>query len=244
MYTVLDTQLSTPLSSVETLSARRSDDAYSVLKTRLLRGEFPLNMRLVETRIAQDLGVSRTPVREALARLAADSLLRPHSDGGFTPLIPDTDAIKDLYEVRSTLELDALRRPQRTDTIHQRAILESLHDVWTDLVRQPAIEPSPEFVILDEAFHVTLALSAGNKALAELLVKINDRIRVIRMQDFLDPTRIQLTIEEHLSIVESVLEGNIAAAEETFKTHLAASYEFVSGRASAAIARMAFGTPA
>jgi DNA-binding GntR family transcriptional regulator len=199
-------------------------------------------MRLVETRLANDLGVSRTPVREALARLAADSLLRPHTDGGFTPLIPDTAAIKDLYEVRSTLELDALRRPERTGTIHQRPILESLQRVWTDLARQPRIEPSPEFVILDEAFHVTLARSAGNKALADLLSKVNDRIRVIRMQDFLDPTRIQFTIEEHLSIVESVLDGDTAAAEETFKTHLGASLEFVSERASAAIARMALGT--
>jgi DNA-binding GntR family transcriptional regulator len=239
MYTALDTQPST-----ETHVARRGDDAYSVLKTRLLRGEFPLNMRLVETRLAHDLGVSRTPVREALTRLAADALLRPHADGGFAPLIPDIIAINDLYEVRSTLELDALRRPRRIGTTHQRPILESLHQEWTDLGRRSDIEPSPEFVTRDEAFHVNLALSAGNKAIADLLAKINDRIRVIRMQDFLDSTRIRLTIEEHLSIVESVLDGNASAAEETFKTHLAASLNFVRERAAAAIARMALGTPA
>ena len=242
MYTDLDT-VSPAIPGVEYVasSGRLGDDAYSLLKTRILRGEFPLNMRLVETRLAKELGLSRTPVREALARLAAESLLAPHPDGGFQPRIPDTVAIRELYEVRAALENQALQRPGRNGTVHDPMILEPLRDYWLGLLSGTPPEPTPEFVLLDESFHVTLALSAGNRSTVELLTRVNERIRIIRMQDFLDETRIRLTIEEHLAIVTDVLEGNILAAEMAFGAHLAESMAFVAERAQAAIARMVIG---
>ena len=75
-----------------------------------------------------------------------------------------------------------------------------------------------------------------------MLSRVNERIRIIRMQDFLDETRIRLTIEEHLSIVNGVLDGNIVAAELAFAAHLEESMTFVAERAHAAIARMVGGT--
>lgn len=238
MYTDLNTVLgntsaTSPTGSVGGAAAgsgRLGDDAYSLLKTRILRGEFPLNVRLVETRLAKELGLSRTPVREALARLAAESLLKSHPDGGFQPRIPDTIAIRELYEVRAALEHQALQRPGRNGTQHDRTILEPLRDFWLSLLNGKQPEPSPEFVLLDESFHVTLALSAGNRATAEMLTRVNERIRIIRMQDFLDETRIRLTIEEHLSIVTDVLDGNVLAAEMAFVAHLAESMAFVAER--------------
>ena len=61
----------------------RGDQAYRVLKTKLLIGELPLNTRLGEERLAAMVGVSRTPVREALKRLQAEGLVGPHPDGGY-----------------------------------------------------------------------------------------------------------------------------------------------------------------
>lgn len=219
----------------------RGDDAYSVLKTRILRGEFPLNVRLVETRIAQQLGLSRTPVREALARLAAESLLKSHPDGGFQPRVPDTVAITELYEVRAALEHQALQRPGRLGIQHDQRILLSIRSFWADLRDGETPEPSPEFVLLDESFHVALALASGNRATAEMLSRVNERIRIIRMQDFLDQDRIRITIDEHLSIVTSVLDGDVTGAEIAFAAHLAESMTFVAERAQAAIARMLMG---
>ena len=95
--------------------------AYADLKNRLLLGEFPLNVRLGEERLAALVGVSRTPIREALSRLEVEGLVVRAPDGGFLPVVPDVTGMRQLYEVRVGLELQALRRPLRLGTTHDRA---------------------------------------------------------------------------------------------------------------------------
>lgn len=219
------------------------DAAYRALKTRVLNGEFPLKTRLVETRLAALLGLSRTPVREALNRLATESLIEPHPDGGYQPTVPDVNAMRQLYEVRLSLELAALSRPGRLGTRHDPTLLEPLRDDWRRLARQ-APEPDPNFVLLDEDFHERLALSAGNAVAADILHQVNERIRVIRMHDFLSAERIERTIEEHLQIVERVLDGDVIAAEAAFSSHLSASVAVVEDRVRSAIVRMVTGAAA
>ncbi len=226
-------------------AASLGEDAYARLKTQLLRGELPLNVRLSESRLAHDLGVSRTPVREALRRLASEALVESHPDGGFQPAVPDTTVIRELYEVRAALELEALQRPARAGRRHDPAILEPLREKWRAFERASADgsppEPTPDFVLHDESFHVALSLAAGNRSATDLLRQVNERIRVVRMQDFLLPERIALTIAEHVEIVELVLSGDVLAAESAFSTHLAASMSVVEQQAAVAIARMATG---
>ena len=218
-----------------------ADVAYRTLKTQLLRGEFPLNTRLVEARLAGELDVSRTPVREALRRLSGEGLVEVHPDGGFRPCLPDTDVMRQLYEVRAALELQAIGRPARLGTVHDRALLEQLLVRWEALRDGVRPEPDPDFVLVDESFHETLAVAAGNRVLAELLHGVNERIRLIRMYDFLSDERIAATIDEHLTIVEQVLAGDLVAAEATFSAHLAGSMAVVEERALEALARMARG---
>ena len=92
--------------------------------------------------------------------------------------------------------------------------------------------------MLDESFHVTLAEAAGNPVLADQLRQVNDRIRIVRMQDFLTAGRIDETIAEHLGIVEAVLVGDVDDAERRFAVHIGQSIAVVEQRVSAAIARM------
>jgi DNA-binding GntR family transcriptional regulator len=221
-------------------SGRRSR-AYDELKTRLLVGDFPLNVRLGEERLAASLGVSRTPVREALLRLDAEGLVGPHPEGGYCPVAPDVAVVHDLYEVRVGLELQALRRPVRTGRRpHDAAALEPLRDEWRALSASLP-EPHPGFVTLDEDFHVRLAESAGNQSLADMLRTVNERIRVVRMHDFLSPDRIRRTVDQHLEIVEAVLVGDLSLAEGRFQNHLDESISVVEQRTTQALARMAGG---
>ena len=88
----------------------RSEATHRALKRQLLLGEFPFGHRLGEERLAAMLEVSRTPVREALARLHAEGHVQRHPEGGFEPAFPDMDRIAELYEVRKSLELTAVRR--------------------------------------------------------------------------------------------------------------------------------------
>jgi DNA-binding GntR family transcriptional regulator len=219
----------------------RSDEVYSDLKKRLLVGEFALNVRLGEEKLAALVGVSRTPVRETLKRLHAEGLVESHPDGGYQPLIPDVTVVGQLYEVREGLELQALQRPGRLGRRHDPAILEPLRDTWRALASGPLPPPDPSFVMLDESFHTGLAAAAGNDALVEVLRHVNERIRVVRMHDFLIPERIGATIAEHLSIVEAVLAGDLVGAEAAFTAHLAQSMTVVHDGVRAAITRMATG---
>ena len=227
--------------ALESSLPTRSDAAYRTLKALLLNGEFPLNVRLGEARLAAHLGVSRTPVREALRRLQSEGLVEPHPVGGFQPWVPEVTVMRHLYEVRAGLELQALQRPGRHGMRHDPAILEPLRDQWRRLAVWPTPEPDPSFVPLDEAFHVMLASAAGNQVLAEMLRQVNDRIRLVRMHDFLTQERIDVTVAEHIEIAELVLSGDILTAEARFTSHLAHSMAVVEERVHAALTRMVLG---
>lgn len=219
----------------------RADLAYTDLKRRLLLGEFALNVRLGEERLAALVGVSRTPVREALHRLHAEGLVRRLADGGYEPQAPDVGRMRHLYEVRAGLELQALQRPGRNGGTHDLAALVALRTEWAGLADDDQLDASPAFVLLDEAFHVGLADAAGNPMLVDLLRQVNDRIRVVRMQDFLTIERVRTTIDEHLGLVDAVLAGDLAEAERRFTQHLDRSVAVVEERVVRAIARMVQG---
>lgn len=221
----------------------RSDRVHGELKHRLLVGEFPLNMRIGEQRLADLLSVSRTPVRESLLRLLGEGLVRRAPDGGYYPVAPDVVVAHHLYEVRRGLELQALQRPALTGVRHERRTLLELQEDWETAAGETH-EASPSFVLLDESFHVRLAEAAGNPTLVDLLRQVNERIRVVRMQDFLDVARIRATIEEHLGIVEAVIEGDITEAELRFCSHLDRSVSVVEERVTAALVRMVTATRA
>lgn len=216
----------------------RSDRVHAALKQRLLAGDFPLNVRLGEQRLADLLDVSRTPVREALLRLMGEGLVSRSPDGGYEPVAPDVIAAHHLYEVRRGLELLAIRRPSLTGSPHDRRALLELREDWRDIAGE-AHEATPSFVLLDESFHVRLAEAAGNPVLVDQLRQVNERIRVVRMQDFLDAERIDATITEHLGIVEAVLEGDLDEAQRRFCSHLDRSAAVVEERVTAALVRMA-----
>jgi DNA-binding GntR family transcriptional regulator len=213
--------------------ALRSEKAYAELKGRLLAGDFRLGARLKETKLAALLDVSRTPVREALLRLHAEGLVTRQTDGGYIPVVPDVALIRSLYEVRSGLELQAIRRGS-----HDPATVSQLIDDWQGLADDEP-DPQPAFVLLDEMFHIGLADAAGNPVLADVLRQINERIRAVRMVDFLTGDRITSTIQEHLDLAHAVLAGSLADAERIFVAHLDMSQAVVEQRVAAAITRMA-----
>jgi DNA-binding GntR family transcriptional regulator len=216
----------------------RGEHVYADLKARLLAGEFALGRRLGEERLAAVLDVSRTPVREALHHLHAEGLVTRHPEGGFMPTVPDVATMRLLYEVRVGLEIQALRRPVLHGTTHDHERVEQLHEEWRSLQSdEPAA--SPDFVLLDESFHLGLADAAGNSVLVDYLRTVNERIRIVRMQDFLTEDRIHETIAQHLDISGAILAGDVDLAVARFEAHLRQSLEVVEQRTVRAIALMA-----
>lgn len=225
----------------------RAAVTYDGIKRNLLSGSFPIGVRLAEERLAREFDVSRTPVREALSRLHAEGLVDRHPDGGYAPAVPDLVEIGELYEVRASLEHTALARVATTgpaapvpDVV---GTVSMLRDEWRALADEPGgHEPDPAFVLLDEDFHTRLASATGNHALVGLLSGVNERIRVVRMHDFLSVSRIEATIEQHLGILDAVLDGDRVEAGRALHAHLEESATVVQGRAAQAIANMVRGT--
>jgi DNA-binding GntR family transcriptional regulator len=234
---LMDTASYTEAPTVPSSPLRR-DQVYGELRRRLMLGEFPVQSRLVEERIAATLGVSRTPVREALVRLLTDGLVH-RTDGGYYVALPDFTKLRDLYDLRITLELRGLARAVESDAVrHDASLLEPLRDQWRAMqADQP--EPAADFVCVDEDFHVTLLRASGNPALTETLEAVNARIRPVRMYDFLTRERIALTVSQHLAVVEAVLADRLDDAVAALHHHVGESMEVVERRAAHAITQMA-----
>jgi DNA-binding GntR family transcriptional regulator len=216
---------------------RRSNTVYAELRRALLLGEFPLIERLGEVKLAEGFRASRTPVREALMRLEAEGLVHRRPEGGFYPSSPNLADIRDLYELRRIIELGTLRRVVELGAKPRREAITSLRDEWAAMLASIP-EPEPDFVLIDEDFHISLATASGNAAVARHLHNVNERIRVVRMQDFLHTERITIAITQHLAIIDALLADDSERAVNLLTSHLDEAQQHATTRATAAVARM------
>lgn len=233
----VDTDLYTTANATPEKRPSRRDQVHAEIRERIMKGEFTPTTRLVEERLAEETGHSRTPVREALIRLWANGLLEKR-DGGYYPVLPDLAELRDLYELRVTIEIRGFTRVIENEAVrHDLRMLEELREHWRGLQMSPP-EPDPSFVEADESFHRTLLASSGNFALVAALGSVNERIRPIRMYDFLTEDRVKDTIDEHLEIVELTLAGRLPEALMALRRHIGESFEVVEQRAARAYIQM------
>lgn len=240
MYTLLYTAMSTdPVPQASPAPGgppepSRRDRVYLAIRDELMSGGVSPYERLTEERLAERLGVSRTPVREALARLQSDGIVIKR-DGGLHLYVPSFRELTDLYELRIALELRGLTRVLEDPTLHHdRPRLEAELERWYGF-RDHRPAPDAGFVGHDEQFHTTLLDASGNPSLTEALAQANRRIRSVRMYDYLTEDRMTATITEHIAIADLVVRGRIAAALDALRDHVGASREVVMQRAATAL---------
>jgi DNA-binding GntR family transcriptional regulator len=213
---------------------------YEALRDDLLASRIGVIERLGEERLAERFRVSRTPVREALARLRADGLLE-RRDGGLYPQLPAFDQLRGLYELRLTLELRGIQRALEDPSVrHDDEALAREMARW-EAFRDSRPIPSASFVYEDERFHLALLQASGNAALAEALQNVNQRIRGVRMRDYLDDIRIEATIEQHIEILDLLLRRRLITALDALRAHVSISAETVIERASQSLAILLWG---
>jgi len=222
-----------------TRSLSQAERVYAGLREQLLRGDLPAGRRLVEQQLAADFKTSRTPVREALRRLEGDGHIVRDRGGGLSPSAPSVKSMRELYEVRAAIEELVARRAA---TSGDRARLESIEHDWRELqtgsLDAREIPRGPDFVHVDEAFHLALAAASGNDVAEVLLGDMNDRIRILRVHDFTTDDRIAATITEHLEILGCVLARDADAAAAFMRAHVQRSALVVRERVGEALARM------
>ena len=195
---------------------RLADSVYERVKGDILEFRLLPGARFSENEIAERARVSRTPVREALHRLAREGYLVVHPKSGWSVQAFDFERFEHLYDVRVVLELAAARKLCAGDCGHR---LVALRDVW---LAPPEARPGDglEVAALDEAFHSTLVAAAGNPELARLHAEVTERIRVIRRLDFTQPERVACTYQEHAAILGALLARKAPHAEMLLRSHI------------------------
>jgi DNA-binding GntR family transcriptional regulator len=209
----------TPRSPIARSGHSFSDQVERTLREQILRGQFPPGGRLNEVEIANDLGVSRGPVREAMQRLARDGLVELQAHRGAFVRQLGPGEVRDLFEVRTALERTVARLAAERCSPAQREKLKALRET---------VAPAPgEDVHPDVRFqgardiHALLAAAADNAALAAHVALVNQELRLLRTQSGKVPDRALDAIAEHAELVDAVLSGDGARAAAAMDAHLA-----------------------
>jgi len=172
--------------------------------------------RFTETEVAARVGVSRTPVREALYRLEREGYIDVSARNGWSVRPFDFTLFENLYDVRVVLELAAVRK---LCEMGGEPDLEQLGQLW--LVPADERVRDPQAVCeLDEDFHRQLLVAAGNEEMARIHREVSERIHIIRRLDFTQAPRIDATYEEHATILNGVMRRDSAEAERLLKAHI------------------------
>lgn len=203
------------------------EQAYAALKSLILRGELKPRERLAEADLSRRLGVSRTPLREALTWLERDGLVvgKPHL--GYVVIDLDADAILDILDVREVLDAhaaaEAVRRASDRDLARLRSVMARIERL--NGREQRKVKDIAEELELGLKIHEVIAEATGNRYLVETLARTYERLQLAIWLEILWIDAWDLTVEEHRSIVDAVCRRDEAAAVEAARTHVRRSRE-------------------
>jgi DNA-binding GntR family transcriptional regulator len=205
-----------------TVFRTRADEVYAQLKRDVADFILVPGDRFTENEISDRLGVSRTPVRQALFRLQQEGFVEVLFRSGWRVLPFDFDQFEQLYDLRMVLETTAVHRLCEADRRVDRSLLDALAEIWLVPAAQRSSDTA-QVAQWDEAFHCALVAAAGNAEMARVHRDVTDRIRIIRRLDFTQQPRIDATYEEHGKILKAVRANRGEQAAMLLRAHIETS---------------------
>ncbi|MEU9954606.1 GntR family transcriptional regulator [Streptomyces sp. NPDC050982] len=219
------------------------DDTAAAIRARILSGEIPIGAQLRQVELAELLGVSRTPVREALRQLQAGGLIEVLPNRGAVVRVPAPWEVREAYEIRAELEglacvravhavtPDVLRElREANETV--RAVSSGVRDVsggpapgkGSSLATSPNASPSTS---ANDCFHTLIHTVAGNRRLARAIKDVNEafprNVSALVLQD--NPRHREDNIREHERIVEALAAEDAERARSEMKAHVISAGE-------------------
>jgi DNA-binding GntR family transcriptional regulator len=200
-------------------SPRRSlnDKAYEHLRQAILGGDLPVGTIIAETKVAEDLGISKTPVRQALQLLRTEGLLEVGPRRQLVVRGFSAAHRNEVLRVREALEEIAVETACRVISVDDIDMLRLL------LLRQGRAADAYDenaFLVLDEEFHVLIAKSANLPIVARLLEQMRGFARIMRLGRTQPPEHLQDILVEHTRIVDAIEKRDVVAAQAALHEHL------------------------
>ncbi len=194
-----------------------ADTVYEALRRAIVEHEFDAGEPLTEHELCRRFGTSRTPVREALAKLERDRLVQVVPKKGAFVRTISADEIRELYQLREALEGLAVRLAAPRVDREDLAGFEARFRVMKDQGKRATYV---EVRTLGEEFHSFLIKQAGNAKLQEALAQIREQVRSVWNMSIMAPRRAQGLVHEHLALLAALRAGNVRRAERLMVAHV------------------------
>ena len=192
----------------------KKDVAYEYLKERILSGEIEPGSPVSEMAIAQELQISRTPLREAMRELEREGLMISYPDRGSFVTSVTPSEVDEIYEIRSLIESWCLKKGfDRLD----RDELKTLKDDFGNAYDKNDWEL---FHKADRRFHEMIVDSAASPRIRNFMNMLNAQTERIRRISAKGASRNEKSLKEHSAIIDAILDSNRDGAEKALKEHL------------------------
>jgi DNA-binding GntR family transcriptional regulator len=197
--------------------ARLSDQAYAALRARIVGGELAPGARIAEAELAADLGISRTPLREAVLRLADEGLIDVYPQSGSFVAPISLAAVAEAQFVREHLECAVIRE---TAARIDAAGLATLRQLLSGQQAAQREGDPDRFYELDEALHAAFAALAGRAGVWRIVQHSKVHLDRVRRLSLPVAEHIPRLIRQHRAIVDALDARDPACAEAALRTHL------------------------
>lgn len=210
---------------VYTKGMRASERAYVALRRDILNWELPPGSVLAEVELSQRLGVSRTPVREAVAKLVADGLA--HAQRGRGTVVSDVslEDLEDMFVLRRVLETESARLAASSDQAHRFAPLAQRFRAVVEH-SETLEDPGPYYQLINTMDEL-IDEAAGNSYLSTALTNLRVHLARVRRMAKDDRTRLTASAVEHSKIAEAIAKQDPLLASAATTMHLQASLDHI-----------------
>jgi DNA-binding GntR family transcriptional regulator len=203
------------------------EEVAELLRQRIFKRELEPGSWIDELRLAEEYGISRTPLREALKVLAAEGLVTMKvRRGAYVTEVSDKD-LADVYHLLSLLESDAAAVVAKRATDAELAELDALH-AELEAAAKPGQIDREHFFAINERFHMRLLAIADNRWRDQVVADLRKVMKLNRHNSLLKSGRIMESLKEHRAVVAAIRERNPAAAMVRMRQHFSKGLEAAS----------------
>ena len=210
-------------------SAPLQDQAYDILKEKILNDEFHANVMYSETKLARELSISRTPLRNALRGLEQDGYIIIAPSRGFMIRSLDKQGLKQSIEIRSAIEGYCVYRAAEDEhSLEKKKLINNLDSILSEmelLVKEDG--KAREYTKLDQALHLEILEYVGNPFQLAEIQRIYYLMSKTTRASLKIEGRMKSTNEEHKAIVKAIKNNNPQEAYQTMMNHLSAPLQIL-----------------